>query len=76
MAAGANPSVKNLAGHEAVYEAEINSKDAVVEWLLNEEKSFGSGVAVDEGSPAANDQSMDKTHDQDIDQSVEKLKIG
>ena len=76
LAAGADPSVKNLAGHDAVYEAEINSKDAVVEWLLNKENSLGSGTAVDEGYAVANDQSLDKTEDQNINQKVENLTIG
>lgn len=36
IAAGANSFVRNKAGHDAVYEAEINSKEDVVEWLLKE----------------------------------------
>lgn len=36
VASGANPSVRNKAGFDAVYEAEINSKGDVVEWLLKE----------------------------------------
>lgn len=36
VASGANSSVKNKAGFDAVYEAEINSKGDVVEWLLKE----------------------------------------
>lgn len=36
VASGANSSVRNKAGFDAVFEAEINSKGAVVEWLLKE----------------------------------------
>lgn len=36
VASGANSAVKNKAGFDAVYEAEINSKGDVVEWLLKE----------------------------------------
>lgn len=36
IATGANSSVRNKAGHDVVYEAEINSKEDVVEWLLKE----------------------------------------
>lgn len=36
IAAGANSFVRNKAGHDAIYEAEINSKEDVVEWLLKE----------------------------------------
>lgn len=36
VASGANSSVRNKAGFDAVYEAEINSKEDVVEWLLKE----------------------------------------
>ena len=38
LAAGANMDVKNKAGHDAIYEAEINSKDSVVEWLLQQDR--------------------------------------
>lgn len=76
VAAGADPFVKNLAGHNAIYEAEINSKDAVVEWFLSEEKSLESGVSVNESSLSANVHSTDDIDKQNIDQKVEKLTIG
>ena len=50
IGAGADPGIVNAAGHDAVYEAEVNGKDDVVEWLLKEcmglEKAVGN---VDEG---------------------------
>ncbi|KAL8904119.1 MAG: hypothetical protein Q9171_007163 [Xanthocarpia ochracea] len=36
IAAGADPAIRNIAGHDAVYEAERNGKEEVVEWLLKE----------------------------------------
>ena len=40
--AGANMGIKNKAGHDAVYEAQMNSKDSVVEWLLQQDKGLES----------------------------------
>lgn len=54
VASGANSSVRNKAGFDAVYEAEINSKGDVVEWLLKEGN-------LDE--EAANDDDDDDDHD-------------
>lgn len=34
--------MKNKAGHDAVYEAEINSKNSVVEWLLLQDQELES----------------------------------
>lgn len=76
MAAGADSSVTNQAGHDAVYEAEINCKDAVVEWLLTEGNGFESGQAVNDDSNAADDHVDEKADDQEIDQDMEKLTIG
>lgn len=42
-AGGALLGIKNKAGHDAVYEAEMNSKNAVVEWLLQQGQVFESG---------------------------------
>ena len=39
-AAGADMKVKNKAGHDAAYEAERNSKDAVVEFLLQQDQGL------------------------------------
>lgn len=40
VAAGATMGIRNKAGHDAVYEAEMSSKDAVVEWLLQQDKGL------------------------------------
>lgn len=42
--AGADPTIKNNAGHDAVYEAELNDKTEVVEWVLKE-----GGEGLEEG---------------------------
>lgn len=76
IAAGADPSVTNQAGHNCVYEAEINSKDAVVEWLLTEGKGIESGHSVNEDCNAADDQVDEKANDHEIDQDMGKLMVG
>lgn len=42
LAAGATAGIKNEAGHDAVYEAEMNSKNSVVEWLLQQDQGHQS----------------------------------
>lgn len=54
VASGASSSVRNKAGLDAVYEAEVNSRGDVVEWLLKEGN-------LDE--EAANDDDDDYDHD-------------
>ncbi|KAK6509731.1 hypothetical protein TWF481_004461 [Arthrobotrys musiformis] len=44
--AGADPGVLNAAGHDCVYEAEVNDKSEVVEWVLNFAEGLESGVGV------------------------------
>ena len=50
--AGADPSVMNRAGKDAVYEAEVNEKNEVAAWLLTEGKGLESAVGVDLDQPA------------------------
>ncbi len=44
VGAGADVTVINSAGHDAVYEAEMNEKNEVAEWLLTEGKGLERGV--------------------------------
>ncbi|MCJ1284480.1 hypothetical protein MMC26_003812 [Xylographa opegraphella] len=48
LAAGADPTIINNAGHDAIYEAEANGKEEVSRWVLMEgkglEKVVGSGI--------------------------------
>jgi ankyrin repeat protein len=49
---GADPTITNSAGHDAVYEAELNDKQEVVEWVLKESEGMEEGIAgdADEGA--------------------------
>lgn len=50
LEAGADPTIKNDAGHDAVFEAEINERSEVVEWVLKEGgEGLESGVAGGDG---------------------------
>jgi ankyrin repeat protein len=54
---GADPTIANHRGHDAVYEAELNDKGEVVEWVLKEggeglEEGFGGDAAEREGADA------------------------
>ncbi|KAH9882517.1 hypothetical protein J1614_000753 [Plenodomus biglobosus] len=49
--AGADVTIINKAGHDAVFEAEINDKGNVVDWLLGAVEELETGIApTDEGS--------------------------
>lgn len=44
MNAGAEPAMRNHAGHDAVYEAERSGREEVVRWLLIEGRGLERGV--------------------------------
>ena len=44
VAQGADVTIINNAGHDAVYEAEANDKNEVAEWLLKESKTLETGI--------------------------------
>ncbi|KAF2742184.1 ankyrin [Sporormia fimetaria CBS 119925] len=46
---GADVTIINKAGHDAVFEAEINGKEAVVDWLLGAVEALEKGIAGAEG---------------------------
>jgi ankyrin repeat protein len=47
---GADPTITNHRGHDAVYEAELNDKTEVVEWVLKEGgEGLEEGVTGDRG---------------------------
>lgn len=52
MSANADPTITNEAGHDAVYEAELNDKKDVVEWLLGHCDSLEGGIG---GGPEEDD---------------------
>ncbi|CAG8971151.1 hypothetical protein HYALB_00010126 [Hymenoscyphus albidus] len=53
---GADPTITNRRGHDAVYEAELNDKKEVVEWVLKEGgEGLEEGVSGEAGEGAADD---------------------
>ena len=58
---GADVTLVNRAGHDAVYEAEINDKNDVVDWLLGtvEELEKGIGQTGEAGAGESADEDMD-----------------
>jgi ankyrin repeat protein len=70
--AGADVTIINRAGHDAVYEAEINDKNEVVDWLLGAveelEKGIGqTGEAEAEAGENADENMDDADADADAD---------
>lgn len=65
--AGGDITIFNKAGHDAVFEAEINDKKEVVDWLLGHvealEKSVGGGASNGEGSAGADEDMVFKAGD-------------
>lgn len=49
---GADVTIINKAGHDAVYEAEINDKKEVVDWLLGEVEELEKGIGQNSEAPA------------------------
>jgi len=52
LESGADVSTLNAVGHDAVYEAEINDKNDVVDFLLKEAVGLDTGIAGAEGEDA------------------------
>ncbi|KAJ4401066.1 ankyrin repeat-containing protein [Didymella pomorum] len=65
--AGGDITIFNKAGHDAVFEAEINDKKEVVDWLLGHvealEKSVGGGASNGEGSAGGEGEMVFKAGD-------------
>jgi hypothetical protein len=53
LEAGADVTILNKSGYDAVFEAELNDKSAVVDWLLKEAVGVDTGVAGGSGSGEA-----------------------
>lgn len=45
MDGNADPTLTNAVGHDVVYEAELNDRKDVVDWLLGQCEDFEQGVA-------------------------------
>jgi hypothetical protein len=66
---GADVTIINKAGHDAVFEAEINDKKEVGDWLLGAVEGLEKGVGpVEEGSPDHDEDAMDVGEKSDHDQ--------
>jgi uncharacterized protein len=52
---GADPSVLNVAGHDALFEAEVNERTKAAEVLLAEGKELESGVGASESEATEQD---------------------
>ena len=75
---GADVTIINRAGHDAVYEAEINDKNEVVDWLLGAVEELEKGIG-QSGEAGDNDEDMedaDKDHVEDVDSSTQGSAAG
>ena len=53
---GSDPTITNQRGHDAVYEAELNDKKEVVEWVLKEGgEGLEAGLGGDSGEGEGDD---------------------
>ncbi len=55
MSANADPTLTNNAGHDVIYEAEANDKEAIVSWILSHCKDV-EGAVEGASEEAANDE--------------------
>jgi ankyrin repeat protein len=63
---GADPTIKNARGHDAIYEAELNDKMQIVDWVLkNAGEGLEQGAGVN-GSDAAGEGEGEIDEDEDM----------
>jgi hypothetical protein len=56
---GADPTIKNARGHDAIFEAELNDKSEIVEWVLkNGGASLQMGIGDDEEEEKAGNEDI------------------
>lgn len=78
---GADPTIPNQKGHDAVYEAELNDRKEVVEWILKEseemEQGLGGGDEEIEDGPVESDGNDSPTKDEamTVEENIKKLNI-
>ncbi|KAI1005761.1 hypothetical protein K3495_g2455 [Podosphaera aphanis] len=75
---GANPTIRNCRGHDAIYEAELNDKTEIVEWVLKEGgEGLEGGMDEDENTKNAMAESSASTpsNSEDLDKNLEKMNI-
>ncbi len=56
---GADPTITNAHGHDAIYEAELNDKNEIVEWILKEGSGLQSTIGDDAGEEEDEDEDME-----------------
>jgi uncharacterized protein len=58
---GADPTIQNHKGHDVAYEAELNDKTKVVEWILTE-----GGAGLEEGLGGGTEEEVDDKENSEI----------
>ncbi|KAF1918873.1 hypothetical protein BDU57DRAFT_511637 [Ampelomyces quisqualis] len=83
---GADVTIINRAGHDAVFEAEINDKKEVVDWLLGAVEELESGIGqtgeaagdadedMDEGDKGTSQEGIEAV--EDVRKQMEEMKTG
>ncbi|KAI4251171.1 MAG: hypothetical protein L6R42_008482 [Xanthoria sp. 1 TBL-2021] len=74
VCAGADPAIRNIAGHDAVYEAERSGKQEVVEWLLKEGNGLERGVEGAKQDEEKDEEGYEETFEPDNEGSRDKEK--
>ena len=80
---GADPTITNQKGHDAIYEAELNYKTEVVEWVLKEggeglETGLENELAGGEGAAGVSldeDEPMDHEDKSELEATMDKMDI-
>lgn len=78
---GSDPTITNQRGHDAVYEAELNDKQSVVEWVLKEGgEGLEEGVAGEvngggEGEGEAEDEDMGLEEEEKVEDGLRRLDL-
>ena len=72
---GADPTIQNQKGHDAVYEAELADKTEVVEWVLKEGgEGLEEGIAGDEGESGEGEEGVEVVEVAEGEGLVDKVK--
>jgi len=80
LEAGADPTIKNTAGHDPVFEAEVADKKDVVEWVLKEggsglEKGLGQGGESEAEMDGAFNEAEAGVEDADVERDLEMNEV-
>lgn len=80
LEAGGDPTITNQRGHDAVYEAELNDKKEVVEWVLKEggeglEEGVGGDAGEGEGEGEEETEVIDVQEGANLVDSIKDLNL-